>query len=123
MLAIGVGLIAPLGVRAQGGVDITKIFWCTEGKNGGQSSAQCAEARELILQNCTACHSFVPIVKAQKTEDEWDAVLSVHRSRVSNISDEEYAEIRQYLVAHFNPQNPKPELPPELEKLGTDQPA
>jgi hypothetical protein len=117
------GLVATPGARAQSDVDITKIFWCKDGQNGGQTASECAASRDLILQNCTSCHSFVPIVKAQKTAAEWDASLGVHRSRVSDVSDDDYAKLRQYLIAHFNPQNPKPELPPELEKLGIDQPA
>ena len=123
MIAALGGVLAPPRARAQSDVDISKIFWCKDGENGGQTADQCAEVRDLILQNCTACHTFVPIVKAQKTEQEWDATLGPHRSRLPDLSDDDYAKIRAYLVPHFNPQHPKPELPPELEKLGTGLPS
>jgi len=126
-LAAALLALACLGLmphaRAQTQVDITKIIWCKDGQNGGQTMEQCAESRELILQHCTSCHSFVPIVKAQKTEAEWNAMLTTHRAYVPNASADDLRKIREYLIAHFNPQHPKPELPPELENLGINQPA
>jgi hypothetical protein len=109
-------LAAP-STRAEGDLDLTRIFWCKDGHNGGQTAAQCAESRELILLNCTVCHSFVRIVRAQKTEVEWNATFSAHRYRLANATAEQFAMIRQYLIAHFNPGNPRPELPPALEQL------
>lgn len=82
---------------------------------------QCAAARDLILANCTSCHTFVPVVKAQKNEAEWIATLEIHRPRVPDLSDEQLTQIRQYLIEHFNPNMPVPKLPPELEKLGSQQ--
>jgi hypothetical protein len=123
MIAALAGALAPSRARAQSDVDISKIFWCKDGENGGQTADQCAEARDLILQNCTSCHTFVPIVKAQKSEQEWNATLATHRSRLPDVSDDDYAKIRAYLIPHFNPQHPKPELPPALEQLGTGLPS
>jgi hypothetical protein len=75
------------------------------------------------LNNCTSCHSFVPIVKAQKAPNAWDSTLSTHRERVPNMSDEDYQALRLFLKSHFNNKLPPPKLPPELEKLGVNQPA
>jgi hypothetical protein len=111
---------AVLDVRAQE-VDINAIFSCEAGKTGSQSAADCASTRNAILQNCTSCHTFVPIVKAQKSPDEWDAVIGVHRERLPDMADDQFGQIRTFLVAHFNPSNPPPTLPPELEALGTQQ--
>lgn len=121
LTAGGVRLLSD--ARAQTQVDITKILWCQDGQNGGQTAEQCAQSRELILDNCTSCHSFVPIVKAQKTEAEWDALLASHKAYLTNTSADDLARIRQYLIVHFNPQHPPPALSPELEHLGIDQPA
>jgi hypothetical protein len=114
-------------VRSQEAVDITEIFWCENEEMAGelpeeqaQELAECQEARGLILLNCTTCHAFVPII-VQKTEEEWDATLTVHRPRSPELSDEEVAKIRNYLVTHFNPDTPLPELPEHLRDIGTDQ--
>lgn len=105
------------------GVDINVIFNCEpDGPLGTQDVEQCAASRVLLLGTCTACHTFVPIVKAQKTETQWGATLQVHRSRVPDVNSEDFEQLRQFLVAHFNEENPPPALPPELEALGTGLP-
>ena len=122
-VAIGAGAVrfgAAKPALAQD-VDINAIFSCEAAKSGGQSAADCAATREAILQNCTSCHTFVPIVKAQKTPDEWDSTLGVHRERLPDLAEPQMGQIRLFLVSHFNPSNPPPTLPPELEALGLQQ--
>jgi hypothetical protein len=116
----GAMTVAETPALAQG-LDIDKVFWCTEGNIGDQSVDQCTASRDLILNNCTACHTIVPIVKAQKDEAGWNATLQVHRTRVPEVSDADYEQLGKFLTAHFNPENPVPELPPELEGLGNNQ--
>lgn len=99
--------------------DINEVFWC-DAERDGMDGQECAEARDTILFSCTSCHSFVPIVQSQKSEEEWQSTLSTHSGRVE-LSDNELALIRQYLVAHYNPDQPVPELPPELLQFGVDQ--
>jgi len=107
-------------------VDITKIFWCpNEGADGLSPEEQvqleqCISGRIAILYNCTYCHTFVPIV-TQKTEAEWDATLRVHDVRIADLDPTDRELIRNYLVTMFNPNMPLPELPPELQGIGTDQ--
>jgi len=104
-------------------VDIEAIFNCAQdGLLGEQTPEQCAASRTVLLNNCTSCHTFVPIVKAQKSEDAWKSLLQVHRVRVQQVPDDQYAELERFLVAHFNETNPVPALPPELEALGTNLP-
>jgi hypothetical protein len=98
--------------------DMEKVFWCDAGKTGEQSKDECVAARTAILDNCTSCHAITPIVKAQKEPAQWDAMLQVHRSRVPDVPDSDYQEIAKFLKAHYNPKNPVPKLPPELDKLG-----
>jgi hypothetical protein len=107
------------GARADDSqLNLDAVFRCTATDAAGKQT--CAEGRELILQSCTACPTFVRIARAQKTEAQWDATLSVHRLRTVNLSDEQFARVRQYLVSHFNPEHPQPAVPPELLKLGNN---
>lgn len=72
------------------------------------------EGRELLLNNCQSCHSWVPVVVLQMNEDEWARWAQDHRARVPGLSDAEFATLQAYLVENFNPDRPVPELPPVL---------
>ncbi|WP_173931763.1 hypothetical protein [Chelativorans sp. Marseille-P2723] len=101
------------------GVDIEAVFNCSaDGPLGPQTPEECATARELVLTNCTGCHTFVPIVKARKDDGAWNATLQSHRARLPEVSDEDYEKLAVFLKAHYNPENEPPQLPPELEALG-----
>lgn len=101
------------------GLDLNVVFNCEpDGPLGSQTPEECAEARDLVLTTCTACHTFVPIVKAQKEEGAWNATLNGHASRMQDVSSADMEKISVFLKAHFNPQNTPPTLPPELEALG-----
>jgi hypothetical protein len=103
-------------------VNIEEIFWCNEGEpTGEQSPEQCLASRDAVLTNCTSCHTFVPIVKAQKTPEQWSAMLQAHRENVSSMSDDDFQQLQAFLAEHFNPENTPPTLPPALEALGTNQ--
>lgn len=70
--------------------------------------------RDLLLNNCQSCHTWVPVVVLQMNEEEWNRWAVEHRGRVSGLSDEEFQTLHQYLIANFNPNTPVPELPPAL---------
>lgn len=70
--------------------------------------------RELLLNNCQSCHTWVPVVVLQMQEDEWYRWSIEHRQRVTGLSDEEFQTLYDYLVVNFNPDRPVPELPPAL---------
>ena len=104
------------------GIDISVVFNCDAGGPlGEQTPEECVASRDATLTNCTSCHTFVPIVKAQKPADLWDATLEVHRSRVPNMNDQDYAQLAEFLKAHYNETLTPPTLPPALEALGTGQ--
>jgi hypothetical protein len=69
--------------------------------------------RDLVLNNCQNCHTFVPIVVLQMDEEAWTRSSLDHRQRV-NVKDDEFATIYTYLKANFNPNRPVPTLPKEL---------
>lgn len=125
--AAGLGLsslaVLPQPAQAQG-FDINSVFYCNEGEpTGTQSPEECQESRGLILANCTICHAFVIIVKQQKDAATWDSFLQAHHARVPELSDEQIKMMGDFLKAHFNPENPVPQLPPELEGLADMPPA
>ena len=72
------------------------------------------KGRELVLDNCMSCHSMAPTVVAQKTRFEWKQFGSSHREACAKLSDEQYNQLLEYLVATFNPTRPVPQLPEEL---------
>ncbi|HYM09077.1 MAG TPA: hypothetical protein VEU62_00015 [Bryobacterales bacterium] len=70
--------------------------------------------RELVLNNCTTCHTFVPIVVLQMTREAWERNSRDHRARVAALSDADFKTLYEYLIANFNPTRPVPKLPQEL---------
>jgi len=70
--------------------------------------------RDLVLNNCQNCHTFVPIVILQMEEAAWTRNSVDHRPRVTGLSDDEFKTLYDYLKANFNPQHPVPRLPQEL---------
>jgi hypothetical protein len=112
-IAAMVGAIVWHGAWAQGSqLDVNAVFRCAAKDDAGVKA--CVSARELILQNCTSCHSFVPIVLQQFDPDGWAALFERHRPRVPQLSDSQIQAMSGYLAANFNAAIPPPELPPEL---------
>jgi mono/diheme cytochrome c family protein len=72
------------------------------------------EGRDLVLNNCQNCHTFVPIVVLQMDEDGWKRNSLDHRERLASVDDEDFAKIYAYLTTHFHPGRPVPTLPKEL---------
>lgn len=105
--------------RGQASVDLEAIFRCAATDDAGKT--QCVTARDLITNNCTICHTFVPIVMQQFDANGWTGLLDRHVSngRVNQLSPEQIATIHDYLSANFNGQLPPPELPPELLETWT----
>ena len=72
------------------------------------------EGRDLVLNNCQNCHTFVPIVVLQMDKDAWQRNSIDHRDRVTSLTDEEFRTLYAYLTANFHPGRPVPKLPKEL---------
>jgi hypothetical protein len=87
-------------------VDLNAIF--PEGKG-----------RDLVLNNCQSCHTFVPIVVLQMERDQWTRSSMDHRERLPTVSDDDFKFLYEYLIANFNPSRPVPELPKELLETWT----
>lgn len=95
-------------------LDLDQVFRCEATDVAG--IAACAQGRDLILNNCTVCHTFVPIVMQQFDGAGWTSLLDRHigNGRVNQLSPEQIAAIHDYLTANFNGSLPPPDLPPEL---------
>ena len=70
--------------------------------------------REVVLNNCTNCHTIVPIVVLQKDRASWEESAKDHRDRTPELSDADRQTLYDYLIANFNPDKPVPKLPKEL---------
>lgn len=73
-----------------------------------------APGRDLLLNNCQSCHTWVPVVVLGMNEEEWARWRQEHRQRVPGLADEEFDVLYAYLVENFNPDTPVPDLPPAL---------
>lgn len=110
-LALAAGMSLPTQAQS---LDLDQVFRCAATDEAG--TANCAEARDLILNNCTVCHTFVPIVMQQFDANGWTSLLERHvgGGRVNQLSAEQVAAIHTYLSDNFDGSLPPPELPPEL---------
>ena len=77
------------------------------------------EGRDLVLNNCQSCHTFVPIVVLQMDRDQWTRSSVDHRERLPKLDDATFKTVYEYLIANFNPSRPVPELPKELLETWT----
>ena len=77
--------------------------------------------RDLTLQNCTSCHNIVPIVTGQKPRGQWETIKNDHVQRVSGLPKDQLDTVFTYLENNFGPDNPVPQLPPELLEAGTSK--
>jgi len=75
--------------------------------------------RDLVLENCQNCHTFVPIVVLQMDKDAWHRNSLDHRERVTTLTDEQFKTVYEYLTTNFGPHRPVPKLPKELLKTWT----
>jgi cytochrome c5 len=77
------------------------------------------EGRDLVLNNCQNCHTFVPIVVLQMDKEAWHRNSLDHRDRVTTLSDDEFKTLYDYLATNFHPGRPVPPLPKELLETWT----
>ena len=77
------------------------------------------EGRELVFRDCTSCHTWVAIVVLQMDRPAWERNGRDHRDRVVGATDEEFEIMYEYVIEHFGPDDPVPELPPELLETWT----
>ncbi|GGA79201.1 hypothetical protein GCM10011385_36730 [Nitratireductor aestuarii] len=115
-LALGAGSTAT-GASAQQ-LDLDEVFRCS-GETVSQDN--CLAARQVLLNDCTTCHTFVPIVMQSFDENGWRGLLTRHveNGRVTQVPPEQIENLRLYLAENFNGDLPPPDLPPALLETWT----
>ncbi len=78
------------------------------------------EGRDLVLNNCQNCHTWVPIVVLGMNETEWARSSGEHRGRVEALGDDDFETLYTYLSSTFTPERPIPELPSALLETWTN---
>jgi hypothetical protein len=68
-------------------------------------------ARDLVLRDCTTCHSFVPIITGQRPNARWLSLKQDHKDKASAVSQADYDTEFNYLIENFNDKKPEPKLP------------
>jgi uncharacterized membrane protein len=117
LLAAGISAM-PQGQTAHAqDLNMNEIFRCTPSEK--VNTAMCSEARDLILNNCTNCHAFVPIVLQQFDEAGWNGLFDRHADRSPQLTQSQVRDMKSYLTANFNPELDPPDLPQELLDLWT----
>ena len=112
LVVLATTAFAVVGTSRAQQLDMDVIFRCHG--DSEEDRALCDEGRDLIVNNCTSCHTFVPIVLQQFEAEGWEGLLDRHRGRVSHLSDEQVATIHAYVSANFNPEQEPPPLPPAM---------
>jgi hypothetical protein len=123
-LVVGIGALAACGRSRQGGPDAhaqaaparsTTADGSADVDKVDMEAIFPADAgRELALNNCQNCHTFVPIVVLQMDDEAWTRNSRDHRMRVSGLSDYEFTTAYGYLKKHFPQHHPVPKLPQVL---------
>lgn len=113
-VAMGAVALGAGGMPSAQELNLDEVFHCQATDAAG--TAACGEARDLILNNCTVCHTFVPIVMQSFDANGWTSLIERHvkGGRVNQLSTEQVAAIQAYLTENFDGSLPPPELPPEL---------
>lgn len=77
------------------------------------------EKRDLVLNTCTNCHTFVPIVILRMDKGLWEQNKKNHRAYITALSEKDWDGLYEYLTVNFTPDRPIPELPKELLETWT----
>ncbi len=74
--------------------------------------------RDLLILNCSTCHSFVCAVRARGTIGHWEQTKLDHRSKMGRLSDEDYDTLFAYLSENLNDTKPELKVPQQLLEQG-----
>jgi hypothetical protein len=71
--------------------------------------------RDLVLANCTSCHSVACSVIGQRTPERWAALEEQHRDRISGV---DLKLLFGYLQTNFDSSRPEPKVPAKFLEGG-----
>lgn len=67
--------------------------------------------RDLVLRDCTTCHSFAPVIMGQRPKARWLSLKEDHKDKASGVVPADYDAEFNYLMENFNDTKPEPKLP------------
>lgn len=62
-----------------------------------------APAKAIVIRACTNCHQAPQIVAKRLTPEAWDAMMGKMIDRGARMTEDEEAQVYDYLVANFGP--------------------
>ena len=75
-------------------------------------------ARDIVINACANCHSLVRILLNRRPREGWESFLNSHEGAVI-LPEETMKSLLEYFAANFGPDDPLPEIPPELAGPGS----
>jgi hypothetical protein len=82
------------------------------------------KARDIMMMECGNCHSFVCIMRQQRTLGHWSMIRSLHVDRHWTMLEEDNLNLLfSYLETNFNDHTQLPEIPDALKDQGCTTPA
>jgi len=76
------------------------------------------EGKDLIMNNCGSCHSWVCAVILQRSAEHWETARAAHLGLTAALSEEQIDTLWAYLAENFNDTKPEPSLPKQFRDLG-----
>ena len=68
------------------------------------------DGRDALIQLCGGCHLYTVMTVQRKSESKWTDTVIEMRSRGASGSDDEMAQIVEYLTKNFGPDSPQPKV-------------
>jgi len=76
------------------------------------------EGKDLVMNNCGTCHSWVCAIKWQRSAEHWATAKAAHLDKTAALREEQLDALWAYLAENFNDTKPEPILPPAFRDLG-----
>lgn len=76
------------------------------------------EGRELVLNNCAACHAMACAAMGQRTPARWNNIRDSHREHIPSMTEEDLNTVFGYLQDNFDDTQPEPEIPAAFLQRG-----
>lgn len=74
-----------------------------------------APEKELVMNNCAACHNVACSAIGQRSADRWQDLRKAHADRVPGV---DLDTLFAYLQTHFDDSKPAPDVPAEFLEGG-----
>lgn len=68
-----------------------------------QSTLPDGPGKEVVEQNCTACHGLEVITAQRRTPDGWAEIVNTMVGNGASLTDDQYKQVVAYLQTHLGP--------------------